>query len=285
MSRALILVAVILSACGVAPPPSGSITTTPPTSSPTSSEAATPSQTLLLPTVAPTPVPATPIPGFVLPQDATLDAALARCPKPDEIAFVDSVVPLTFEFDGTAPALVCTENGGSANLTHLQERAYQAVLSMRRITSDVPPPWTELSLFEWFSGEVNGIIFRAAPNSYCCDQPGVLVIKSDQDLSALGSNRWIDRNEPMAWGMIYLVQLLMHEARHVAGFPHTCLDASGNDATLEEGGAWAVVYWFYTWLPQNAYMTPMDAPADLYVVRHRQLADETLNTRIGCPDS
>lgn len=221
----------------------------------------------------------------MIPQDATLDAALARCPTSDEIALVDSVVTMTFEYDSTAPALICTDDAGSADLTFLQERAYQAVLSMRRIPFDAPLPWTELTLFDWFVLEVKGITFRAAPSSYCCDQPGVLVIKADQDLSALGNTLWFDRDRNQAWGLVYLVDLLLHEARHAGGIPHTC--SSGNDATLDEVGAWAVVYWFYTWLAEHAsdpYMTPVAAPSDLYTSRAAAMASDTLQYRIGCSD-
>ena len=218
-----------------------------------------------MPTPAATPfptlVPSSPL-GVIL-EDATLDAALARCPTPAEIALVDAVLTMTFEYDPTAPTLVCTAAGGSADLTRLEERAYQAVLSMRRIPFDVPLPWTELSLFDWFGRAVSGIIYRSTDVSFCCDGPGRIVIKSDR-MSSLESPLWVAR-DGTGFGLMSHVQLLIHEARHAEGWLHTC--ANGDDQTLEEMGSWALVYWFYRWLAEHAsgpYMTPVDAPADLY---------------------
>ena len=177
---------------------------------------------------------------------------------------------------------MCTAAEGSADLTHLQERAYQSILAIRRIQFDTPLPWTDLTLWQWFDGEVKGITYRPGI-SYCCDSPGALSITSDASQSSLLSNYWIDRQEPQAFGMIYEVQLLIHEARHVSGHPHTCGD--GNDATLEERGAWAIVYLFATHLAEHTgpYMAPVDADPNLYTTWAKALADSTLS-RIGCTD-
>jgi hypothetical protein len=238
------------------------------------------------PTKTPRPTPAeppaaTPRPRLNFFSDQSLDAALARCPTAAEVAWVDAHVSLTFKHDPTGPTLVCTAAEGSTNLSHLQERAYQSILAIRRIQFDAPLPWTDLTLWQWFDGEVNGITYREG-GSYCCDQPGVLTIQSDGDRSSLLSNYWIDRQEP-AFGLMHEVQLLLHEARHVAGYPHTC-GAGGDDATLEEGGAWAIVHWFGTNLAEhsNSYMSPVDGDPNHYTVYARELADSALN-RIGCP--
>jgi hypothetical protein len=217
------------------------------------------------------------------PDDVSLDANPARCPTSDEIALVDSIVTLRYQDDPTAPALVCRQQEGSADLTRFEERAYQAVLSMRRIQFDAPLPWTELSLFDWFGTVVNGITFRDTELSFCCDGSGVLVIRS-RNMSHLETNLWLSRTDP-AYGLLHFVQLLIHEARHAEGeleaprrYLHTC--AAGNDQTLEEMGSWALVYWFYVWLAehaQNDYMTPVDAPADFYAAAARSLAEQTLS--------
>jgi hypothetical protein len=233
---------------------------------------------------------ATPSPTTSFPDDTSLDAALARCPTSGEVALVDSLVTLTYDDDPTAPALVCRQREGSADLTRFQERAYQGILSMRRIPFDAPLPWTDRSLFDWFGAEVNGITFRDTELSFCCDGPGVIVIRS-RGLSSLETNLWLSRAEP-AYGLLHFVQLLIHEARHAEGeleaprrYLHTCAD--GNDQTLEEMGSWAVVYWFYIWLAEHArndYMTPVDASADFYVAAARSLADHTLDRFCTRPD-
>ncbi len=240
------------------------------------------------PTAAPTPIwtaaptlPPTPTPSLTTPQDATLDAALARCPTADEVALVDSVLTMTFAEDPTAPDLVCTAAAGSADLTRFQERAYQAILSMRRIAFDAPLPWTELPLFDWFTREVNGIIFRGT-DSYCCEREGVLVVMSGGILADSWGQLWVSRDPNAAIGLMNSVDLLLHEARHSDGFPHTC--GGGDDATLEEGGAWAVVYWYYIWLSEHAaspYMAPEGAEPDLYTNAATNQAAATL-VRVGC---
>jgi hypothetical protein len=209
---------------------------------------------------------------------------LARCPTRDEVALVNSVLTMTFEDDPTGPDLVCTAAAGSADLTYLQERAYQAVLSMWRIPFDAPLPWTELQLFDWFAQEVNGIIFRGS-SSYCCEGDGVLVIGSDGIMSDSYGQLWVGRDPNAAVGLMHSVDLLLHEARHIAGFLHTCPNAEGDDATLDEGGAWAVVYWYYVWLSEHAdspYMTPKGAEPDLYTRAAANQAADTLEHRIGC---
>lgn len=196
--------------------------------------------------------------------DATLDAALARCPTVAELALVDAVVTLTAIDDPTAGTLVCHREDGSRDLTRLEERAYQAVLAMRRIAFDAPLPWTDRSLFDWFGAAVAEVRFRPdATFSYCCDGPGVLVIKSSS-MAFLESNLWVSR-DGTGFGLMSLVGLLAHEARHAEGYWHTC----GNlDQTLDEMGAWAIHYYVWIWLAEHAhtdYMTPVNAAPDLYV--------------------
>ena len=218
----------------------------------------------------------------MFPDDASLDAALVRCPTAGEIALVDSVVTLVYDDNPSAPALVCHVEDGSADLTRLQERAYQAVLAMRRIPFDAPLPWTELSLFDWFAGVVNGITFRITEFSYCCDGPGVIVIKTGS-MGYLMSDLWVARDGTSS-GLMGLVALLIHEARHIEGFSHTCAD--GKDQAFEEMGSWALVYLFYLWLAEHApgdYMTPVDAPADLYIRTARFWADGTLKYQFCTP--
>jgi len=51
-------------------------------------------------------------------------------------------------------------------------------------------------------------------------------------------------------------------------------------------GSWALVYWFYLWLAEHApgdYMTPVDAPADLYIRTARFWADGALKYQFCTP--
>jgi hypothetical protein len=211
--------------------------------------------------------------------DATLDAATTRCPTAAEIELVDSRITLSFADDSTAPKLACRARDGSADLTQMQESAYQAVLAMRRIEFDEPLPWTDRSTFGWFTHAVTGIQFRDTTYSHCCEPGRVIVIRSSADMGWKYDNYWISRDEDHLYGLAGLVGLLVHEARHAEGYLHTCAydEAAGgftDDQTIDEMGAWAVNLLFFKWIAEHSdieYMTPVDAPSELY----REKAAET----------
>lgn len=237
---------------------------------PPASELPSPSSTAPATSPPPTPLPS---PTSTIPVDATLDAALGRCPTAAEVALVDSRLTMTFADDPIGGKRVCRARDGSADLTYFQERAYQAVLSMRRIKFDAPLPWTDRSFFGWFTHAVTGIEFREVEFSHCCDGDRVIVIKSsvineyDRD--------WVKRDQSACGGcgLITLPGLLAHEARHAEGYPHTC---GNDDQTFDEMGAWAVNYLYYVWLAKHAtgdYMKPVDAPADLYTTAAAKLSE------------
>jgi hypothetical protein len=232
-------------------------------------------------TAEPTPQPPTPSPTPNIPIDATIDDALARCPTAGEIALVDSRLRLTFVDDPTGPDLVCRKRDGSANLTRLQERAYQAVLSMRRIRFDEPLPWTGRSTFGWFARAVTGIQFEAATYSHCCAADRDIVIRSQTDMAYLQDYTW--------GGLMSAVGLMAHEARHAEGFYHNCGESEDNpgvvpdDQTLEEAGAWAVNYWYLSWVANHsdpAYVRPVNGAPELYLEQARFGAEGILNNRI-----
>ncbi|HLB64839.1 MAG TPA: hypothetical protein VJJ46_08340 [Anaerolineales bacterium] len=196
----------------------------------------------------------------------TVDAFLARCPTAEEIASVDADLVLTFEQDPTAGALSCQAEDGSADLTLLQQRGYQAVVLLRLIPFDAPLPWTNLELYAWFTSTVNGIRFRGDIEiSSCCDSGGVMSIQT-RNLAALTTDDWID--PAGAAGMADLVVLFVHEARHNEGYSHTC---GPDDNTMGEMGAWAVQAYLWDWLADHAdpaFLTPDEGPAN----RYRELA-------------
>jgi hypothetical protein len=228
----------------------------------------------------PPPPTATPTPG--IPVDATIDEALARCPTADEIALVDDRIRLTFVDDPTAPKLVCHASDGSVDLTRLQEFAYQAVLSMRRVKFDAPLPWTDKNMFRWFTEAVTGIQFAKTQYSHCCESPMDIVITTD---ITIPDDIYWDED---GWGVRGLIGLLAHEARHAEGYPHTCAyneAAGGNadDQTMEEMGAWAVNSLYFQWVADHsevAYMTPVDAPPASYRDMARESAEYLAHYRI-----
>jgi len=78
--------------------------------------------------------------------------------------------------------------------------------------------------------------------------------------------------------MASFLQLLVHEARHADGKPHTC---GPSDQTMEEMGAWGAAHAFQTWIADK--MAPGLVPDDLRA-NLRQQADQICRTRIcgGC---
>src|SRR6266571_7636962 len=152
----------------------------------------------------------------------------------------DSSTALTFTSDPSAGQLVCTQALGSRDLTLLQERSYQAILLFSWIRFDAPLPWTDKPLDAWFASAIHGIDFRADTEySYCCEAGGVIVIQTNNLIVLMPTYD--------AWNAVSgFAALFIHEARHNEGYSHTC--AGGNDSTIEELGAWSVVYYFFLWL-------------------------------------
>ena len=172
----------------------------------------------------------------------SVDDLLATCPAAGEVAAIGADLVLSWESDPTAGVLVCTAAAGSADLTRLQERTYQALRVMKALRFERPLPWTALPLYDWLVGAIDGIRFRGDIEfSFCCDPPGVIDIQTG-NLAAVGTLRWIDPQSGV--GLAGLVNLFVHEARHNEGKPHTC---GSGDETLDELGAWGAAYSLELW--------------------------------------
>lgn len=201
----------------------------------------------------------------------TADTLISSCPPAAEVAAINADLTLSFDGDRTAPALVCTAAAGSANLTRLRERAYQALRVMRQVQFTRPLPWTGQPLYAWLNQAIDGIRFRNdIAFSFCCDPPRVINIQT-QNLAALSNLHWAD---PTAGaGLSGLVLVIAHEARHAQIGGHTC---GANDATYSELGAWGVQHDLGLWfgLYSGSFL---DSPGpDLAYNRSSALADADL---------
>jgi len=188
----------------------------------------------------------------------------AVCPTAQEVAELHAAVNMSFETD--PGPLVCKASEGSADLTRLQERAYQALRLMRAVPFDLPVPWTPKTLWDWFTSVDKGVRFRKDIDfSYCCDPDGVINLQA-KNLSV------IESLAPDA--LASLMVLMLHEARHIEIGGHTC---GTNDQTLSELGAWGAQYYADEWLVHHtgsffgsrsglggasAYRTPMQLDSD-----------------------
>jgi hypothetical protein len=192
---------------------------------------------------------------------ATIDEMITSCPAAAEIDAINAKLSITFLQDISAPALVCTQAAGSHNLTRLQERLYQALKAMQLIRFTSPPPWTtRLTLFDWMVNETGivGINVDAAGSSYCCDAGPRIHLNMASNSVVLATNRWVDLND--GFGLADIVDLISHESRHNQGKPHTCTTIGGNDQTLAELGAWAIVYYDYIWFAGASDPSFIDHP-------------------------
>lgn len=169
-------------------------------------------------------------PGYVAAPIAPLP-----CPSRRDVVDIDAAVKVEFVSDPTAGTYVCRADEGSADLTRLQERTYQALLLMKRLRFDTPLPWTSKTLWQWFTDEVSGVRLRGS-QTFCCEDGRVIVI-------AVRSTY-----DP---GFPTLIEGLVHEARHADRMhPHTC--GAGADATIAELGAYGVQYYLNLWLAEHS---------------------------------
>jgi hypothetical protein len=156
-------------------------------------------------------------------------------------------VDVIFADDPTAGALVCSAEDGSADMTRLQERVYQALYLIRRLRFDAPLPWTGEALWEWFVGAVDGVRVGGS-RTYCCDPARVIVIGVSSEYGD---------------GFPTLIEGLVHEARHAdGGHSHSC--GTGADQTIDELGAYGVQYYLNLWLAQHNVDPPLTREERLY---------------------
>ncbi|MEO7762669.1 MAG: hypothetical protein ABIS68_12250, partial [Casimicrobiaceae bacterium] len=198
----------------------------------------------------------------------TIDDALAGCPTAAEVAAINAKLSLDFEFDSTAPTLVCTTGAGSANLTEMMRRVYKLLLAIPQVTTfDAPLPWTSASYVDWLYNEsgLKGIRFRQGiGNSFCCSPAGVInlvvglappYLDSFKDLLPV----W---NDPVQGGYgSGLLSIITHETRHIKYGPHTC---GSDDNTIEEYGAWGTQFSIALWLANHSnpnFFRPKTPPA------------------------
>lgn len=101
---------------------------------------------------------------------------------------------------------------------------------MRRLEFTEPLPWTKDPVYRWLTKSVHGVRFRAdAVTSSCCGPDGIINVRAVVETTPDG------RQSGFALGITHgaaidtdfrllatFLQLLVHEARHNNGKPHTC---------------------------------------------------------------
>jgi hypothetical protein len=238
------------------------------------------------PTDTPTPAPV--LTNTPTPYIENIDDFFARCPTASEVERVNSDFELSFEYDPTAPALACHAANDSADLTTLQKRVYQTIYVMRLLNFSQPLPWTDLQLYDWLVGAIDGIRFidgSGGGYSFCCEPSNVIVVVLDPKVAfVLLTNRWFDPQ--MGGGLMNTMFLYVHEARHNEGYVHTCTSRTGDDNRVDEMGAWSVQYYLALWIGQYGDHEFLKSPgADPNLYRQEALnASQMLRNKRFCLD-
>src|SRR5262245_59397279 len=185
-----------------------------------------------------------------------INALSAQCPSADELKAIDHDLKLVFESDPTRGSThECTGANGK-DLSLLQSRVYRALTTLRALEFSEPLPWTKDSAYRWFTKTVRGVRFTAnARTSFCCGPDGLINVRSVIETSPDGrpSGLALAVTQPTQMPTDFrllasFLQLLVHEARHHNGKPHTC---GTKDKTLGELGAWGAAYSFQKWLVEK----------------------------------
>jgi hypothetical protein len=184
---------------------------------------------------------------------ASIDELLTTCPASAAMDAIDLELELVFDNVSLADdAPVCFAKDGSRDLSRAKERAYQSLLAMKAIQFDTPLPWTELGLYDWFVGRVDGIIFEETQNFCCSEGPaGVgryLHVRLGEGSAVYSTDLWVNG---VGLGMLGMVDVMVHESRHTESGQHTCEDLA-NDRTADELGAWGTVYNLHRWLAYHS---------------------------------
>ena len=205
------------------------------------------------------------------PLHPTLADFFLRCPTAAEIADLKTRLTLTFPGDPTVGTQACTAAAGSADLDPLQKRAYQTVIILKYLKFDVPLPWTDKQLYDWFTTNVRGITYEYHPGAaqglnkdynydYCCDPGGIIHMNVHPGDLLMTENAWVNGNgDPgpggdMGTGLEFVTAIYVHEARHADnnfGILHDCANKT-KDNTVAEMGAYGVEYYYFYWLAYHS---------------------------------
>lgn len=219
--------------------------------------------------------------GFPVSTAPTIDELLARCPTAAEVASINADLTLAFEKDPTAGTLACRAAAGSADLTPMKRRIYQTILAMRQLSFTDPLPWTSKGLYQWFIDAIDGIRFTDTEFSFCCEPANMIVIGTAANMYHITTDRW--SGTFIDGGLRDTMVLLMHEARHNEGKPHTC---GSSDNTVAEMGSWGVQYSIFRWLAERAdplFVLPLDDFPTRYRDGARSAAEQTRSVRFCQP--
>ena len=161
-----------------------------------------------------------------------IDEFLEVCPNNDP-AITEILADFTIKVDGVeVTEFPCTEP-----ISTLPIEAYTdelVLLQVLRLTYYMDRgrsghlPWTSMSLYDWLKSQVGGFNITGSTSSCCGTWPDgrqFITLRKFDDI-----NRDLDRTWPYIGGNLALV---MHEARHIDGFPHVSCCSLGVGCDVE----------------------------------------------------
>ncbi|OGO18592.1 MAG: hypothetical protein A2Z14_12040 [Chloroflexi bacterium RBG_16_48_8] len=193
---------------------------------------------------------------------------LSTCPTESELNRFNTDFDILFDSTIPFPPYGCQNGTGPDGEVNPKLTLYQGLRVIHALHFNQPLPWTELSLYEWLKGAIHGIVITDAEFSHCCAAGKQIVLKGDL-LYQPDYQIWV--NPQSGGGLIGLIGLIVHEARHAEIGGHTCgLD----DATLEELGAWGTQSYLFLYLAENT-------PLAFFNQEQRQMAIQHSDTALA----
>jgi len=223
------------------------------------------------PDVRPTDRPTTQIPEEPLPLPTpveNVEIVLSTCPTESELERFNTDFHILFDSAIAFPPYDCQNGTGPGGEVNPKLVLFQGLRVIHALQFNQPLPWTELSLYEWLKGAIHGIVITDVEYSYCCEAGNEIVLKGEL-LSQTDYQAWA--NPQSGVGLMSLVGLIVHEARHAEIGGHTC---GSDDLTLEELGAWGVQYYLFLYMVENS------AP-DFFTQEQRQVASQHADTALA----
>jgi hypothetical protein len=176
-----------------------------------------------------------------------IEILLSTCPSESELERFTSDFHILFDEKISYPPYDCHNGKGPEGEVNPRLAFFQGLRVIHALQFNKPLPWTDLTLYQWLKGAIRGIVITDAEYSHCCTSDMEIVLKADLLLQP-DYQFWI--NPQSGSGLIGLIGLIVHEARHAEVGGHTC---GSDDATLEELGAWGTQYYLFLYMAQNAH--------------------------------
>lgn len=201
------------------------------------------------------------------------DRLLARCLAPKQIERI--VRQFNIRWDEGVPPPTCPQPDGSPSATY---NLVSALAALEDVTFDLPVPVLESSRpYDWLASR--GLSFRVRRGQQYSSAGGNEVWLREEDLSQPWDRVMVHPSS--GTGALYLMQLLVHEAKHVGADGRAHDWGFGQDSSLSYGGAWAAAYYFLRWMAER---TPSNWLSPYAREQAQASAQRILTERFGRAD-